>query len=430
MIGRAAARRRAADRSRSPWSADPLSWLAIDLLALGCAAYAAVRSLVMLLLMDPDDSRPLLQVAAAVLPIVAFLLVHVTTRPHRGPLREPVAWAAIAIVIGALALSAYGYAGSPFPADMWSAPASVALMLVALTPFSTGLQLARYGAVSFAVTAFATLALEAEASLGWPVLVTVYLVELQIVLAAVGCIVFVAVVTRLFETWNERPLGNDGDTIDAIDPVGAVGAMDGADGARVPAASDPGAALARRVDGQMSARLAVPLRFVREILDRGAVTPEDRERARALAAALRAELIAEAEDTWLARLVRGRPIEVDDVDRLAERLSLPQRTALRAMLDALLAQPDSGFVAGQVELKAADRGTVAVALRILSTLPEGRRVTFLAPYYVTLQATVDDIRWRNGTTLVVDFEVPLNDLAPRAVVQHSPAPAPARPRAM
>jgi len=169
---------------------------------------------------------------------------------------------------------------------------------------------------------------------------------------------------------------------------------------------------------------------VREVLERGAVTEQDRERARALAAALRAELIAEAEETWLERLVRGRPIEVDDADRLAERLSLPQRTALRAMLDALLARPDSGFIAGRVELKAADQGTVAVALRILSTLPEGRRVTFLAPYYVTLQAAVDDIRWRNGTTLEVDFEVPVTEAAPRAVVQRSPAPPPARPQAM
>ena len=84
------------------------------------------------------------------------------------------------------------------------------------------------------------------------------------------------------------------------------------------------------------------------------------------------------------------------------------------------------FIIGQKDAKRA----VAVALRILSTLPEGRRVTFLAPYYVTLQAAVDDIRWRNGTTLEVDFEVPVTDAAPSAVVQRSPAPPPTRPPAM
>ncbi len=272
--------------------------------------------------------------------------------------------------------------------------------------------------VSFAAAALAALSLAAQAELGWPMPVAVFLVVLQIVLAAVGCIVFVSVVTRLFETWNERPLGVDGESGDASDRE------------RTAEASATGIALIDRVDADMSARLAAPLRFVREVLERGAVTEQDRERARALAAALRAELIAEAEETWLERLVRGRPIEVDDADRLAERLSLPQRTALRAMLDALLARPDSGFIAGRVELKAADQGTVAVALRILSTLPEGRRVTFLAPYYVTLQAAVDDIRWRNGTTLEVDFEVPVSEAAPRAVVQRSPAPPPARPQSM
>lgn len=405
-------------RASSPWSADPLSWLATDWLALACAAYAGVQSLVMLLLLGQAGDRPFVQAGAAVLGVSAFLLVHVATRPHRGPLREPVAWAAIGLVLVALGLSAAGYGGSVFRIELWWAPVSVSLMLIALTPFSTGLQLARYGVVSFAAAALAALSLAAQAELGWPMPVAVFLVVLQIVLAAVGCIVFVSVVTRLFETWNERPLGVDGESGDPGDRERAV------------EASASGIALIDRVDADMSARLAAPLRFVREVLERGAVTEQDRERARALAAALRAELIAEAEETWLERLVRGRPIEVDDADRLAERLSLPQRTALRAMLDALLARPDSGFIAGRVELKAADQGTVAVALRILSTLPEGRRVTFLAPYYVTLQAAVDDIRWRNGTTLEVDFEVPVSEAAPRAVVQRSPAPPPARPQSM
>jgi len=397
-------------RASSPWSADPLSWLETDWLALGCAAYAGVQSFVMLLLLGQAGERPFVQAGAALIGVSAFLLVHVATRPHRGPLREPVAWAAIGMVLLALALSAAGYRGSVFRVELWWAPVSVSLMLIALTPFSTGLQLARYGVVSFAAAAIAALALASQAELGWPLAVAVFLVVLQIVLATVGCIVFVSVVTRLFETWNERPLGVDGESGDPGDRERAV------------EASASRVALIDRVDADMSARLAAPLRFVRDVLERGAVTEQDRERSRELAAALRAELIAEAEETWLERLVRGRPIEVDDSGRLAERLSLPQRTALRAMLDALLAQPDSGFIAGRVELKAADEGTVAVALRILSTLPEGRRMTFLAPYYVTLQATVDDIRWRNGTTLEVDFEVPVTDAAPRAVVQRSPAP--------
>lgn len=411
MIGRGA-------RARSPWRADPLSWLATDWLALGCAAYAAVQSIVMLLLLGQAGGRPFVQAGAAALAVSAFLLVHVATRPHRGPLRESIAWAAIGLVLGALALSVAGYAGQQFRIELWWAPVSVALMLIALTPFSTGLQLARYGVISFAAAAIGALTLAVPVELGWPLPVAVFLVVHQIVLAAVGCIVFVSVVTRLFETWNERPLGVDGETGDPGDREGAA------------EASASGFALIDRVDADMSARLAAPLRFVRDVLERGAVTEQDRERARELAAALRAELIAEAEETWLERLVRGRPIEIDDADRLAERLSLPQRTALRAMLDALLAQPDSGFIAGRVELKAADRGTVAVALRILSTLPEGRRVTFLAPYYVTLQAAVDDIRWRNGTTLEVDFEVPVTDAVPSAVVQRSPAPPPTRPPAM
>jgi len=46
---------------------------------------------------------------------------------------------------------------------------------------------------------------------------------------------------------------------------------------------------------------------------------------------------------------------------------------------------------------------IAVALRILTTLPEGRRVTYLAPYSVSLQSTVSGIRWRDGSSIAVDF---------------------------
>lgn len=411
------------ERLGSLWSADPLSWLATRWLAAGCAISAVLLAVVMLVLFAGSSARLPVQIAALAVSTAAFALVHAATRPHRGGLPESTAWAALALSLAGVGLSAAGYVGLDFRVQFWWAPVSVSLLLIALTPFSTAAQVARYGAASFVVCGGLAVGLASTGTLQWPMLVIVYLVELQIVIATVGCIVFTTVVTRLLRGWNERPL-----------PAVATGPEPepDPDARREPNEADDRAESARaelaaRVDEAMSARLAAPLQLLRGILDRGVVEPEDQRRALELAAALRADLVAQADATWLDRLVDGQPVRVVDPERLADRLSLPQRSALRAMLDALLAHPASGFVEGRIELLPADRGTVAVALRIVTTLPEGRRETFLAPYYVTLQTVVNGIRWRNGTALEVDFEVPVAEATSRPVVQRSPAPSPQRP---
>ena len=408
----------AAERFSSLWSADPLSWLATRWLALGCAVSSLVQALVMLSLLGGTVDRPIVQIAALALSLSAFTLVHVATRPHRGSVPESIAWSAIAISLGSVGLSAAGYLEVDFRVQFWWAPVSFSLLLVSLSPFSTVAQLARFGAAGFIVCGALAVGLASGGLLRWPFAVTLYLVELQIVIATVGCVVFVAVVTRLLRAWNERPLLAPHSSPDASRPDDApLRRHDQAHSSDV----------AARVDAAMSARLAAPLGLLRGILDRGVVEPEDQRRALELAATLRADLVAQADATWLDRLVEGHPVQVVDPERLADRLSLPQRSALRAMLDALLAHPASGFVEGRIELLPADRGTVAVGLRIVTTLPEGRRETFLAPYYVTLQTVVHGIRWRNGAALEVDFEVPISEASSRPVVQRSPAPSPHRP---
>lgn len=400
--------RETTQRPSSLWSADPLSWLATRWLALGCAVAALIQAATQLTLLGGLGDRPFVQVIAVAVSSSSFLLVHLATRPHRGGFRESVAWSALAIALTGVGLSASGYLGVDFRIEFWWAPVSVSLLLIALMPFSTVGQLARLGLVAVAACGGLAAGLAAGGALRWPFLVTIYIVELQIIVATIGCIVFVHVVTRLFRTWNERPLAAGVE----VEPE---------------APSPSGAELAARVDAAMAARLSAPLAFLHDVLDRGVVSPADQQRALALATELRADLVAQADVTWLDRVIAGHPVQVIDPERLAGRLSLPQRSALRAMLDALLAHPDSGFIEGRVELKSADRGTVAVALRIVTTLAEGRRETFLAPYYVTLQAAVSDIRWRNGAALEVDFQVPLEDAGYRPIVQRSPAPDPVRP---
>ena len=101
----------------------------------------------------------------------------------------------------------------PIPMGVMLTPMAGALM-----PFSTVAQLARLGLVATIVCGGLAAGLAAGGTLRWSFFVTIYFVVLQLVVATVGCMVFVRVVTRLFQSWNERPLAPAGDPDRAASP--------------------------------------------------------------------------------------------------------------------------------------------------------------------------------------------------------------------
>ncbi|WAB80584.1 hypothetical protein OVN18_08375 [Microcella daejeonensis] len=391
---------------RAPWAVDPLSWITTNNLpaavALASAAYAVID-----LGRDAALDRTLSQLPAVLMLLVGHLGLHVLTRPVRAPFIERWAWVVVATGATALLLSALSYGDQPFAIGQWWVTVGVAMLLVGLAPYSTVLQLVRYGGVLLVATVLIAVTLVSAEEQGWPLLTIVMLAATPVSIGLVSSVVFSGTVSYRVTRWSERPI-----VVPSVD-VGARRAE---------------AQLAASVDAAAARRIAPAQGFLRELLERSEITADDRRRARELGDALRAELVAVANQTWLQRVVDGHPVEVDDPDRLADDLSLPQRAALRALLDALLAHPDSGFVSARIELVAAEGRSVAVGIRLLSTLPEGRRVTFLAPYYVTLQSTVRSIRWRNGAHLEAEFDVSGNDDGRPSLVQRAPAPIPARPR--
>lgn len=390
---------------RAPWAADPLSWITTTNLpaavAVASTVYAAID-----LGRDPSLETILTQLPGVLLLLVGHLGLHVLTRPVRAPFLELWAWVIVATGATALLLSALAYGGRPFSIGQWWVTVGVAMLLVGLAPYSTVLQLVRYGLVLLVATVLIALTLISPAEQGWPVLTIVMLAATPVSVGLVASVVFSGTVSYRITRWSERPI-----------------VVPSADGVR-----RADAQLAAAVDAAAARRIAPARAFLRALVDRSEITAEDRDRARSLGEALRSELVAVADQTWLQRVVDGHPVEVDDPDRLADDLSLPQRVALRALLDALLAHPDSGFVSARIELVAAEGRSVAVGVQLLSTLPEGRRVTFLAPYYVTLQSTVRSIRWRNGAHLEAEFDVSGNDDGRPSLVQRAPAPIPTRPR--
>lgn len=364
----------------SPWDADPLSWFSTPNLPLAAAAMTLVHGVLVLGPAGQAGSRPLVQAAGLALSVLAMVWVHVATRPRRGAFTMARALVAVALSGAGVVISAIGYAGDLFAVELWWAPLSASLALLAMVPYSSAARLLISGSLLVAVSAVATLVFVVPDDPTWPPFSAVAITLFPIIIGMVGGVVMIRSITNGLARWSERPLDVPGVDSGADDLVVAI-------------------------DDETRIRIAPATAFIASILDRGNVSAGDALRAGALAQRLRAELTGEIDRTWIERVARGRALTVDDPERLAEELDLAQRTVMRALLDALLGHTDSPVGSARVELRRTESGAIAVALRIMSTLPEGRRETFLAPYYVSLQSSVENLRWRTGPVTAVEFEV-------------------------
>ncbi|MGV3733348.1 MAG: hypothetical protein ACO1N6_08110 [Microcella sp.] len=382
---------------RSPWEADPLSWFTSPNLPLAAAAIVLGHGVLVLGPAGQAGSRPLVQAAALALSVISLLWVHVMTRPRRGPLTVMEAAVATAMAGSALVLSAIGYVGEVFALGLWWAPLSVSLLLLALVPYLSAVRLALCGAALIATGILTVLLLVVPDDPTWPPYSAAAIAIFPLIIGTVGGVVMIRTITSSIARWNERPL----EVVASPLP-------------------DEGA-LVEAVDAATTERVASARAFISAVLARGEVTAGDTMRAAAIAERLRSELTGEVDRTWLERVAEGRAVIIDDPERLVEQLDLAQRTAVRALLDALLGSTDAPAGSARVELRRTDAGAIAVALRIRSSLPEGRRETFLAPYYVTLQSTVDNLRWRTGAVTAVEFEVH-GGAGRSARVQRTPEP--------
>ncbi len=364
----------------SPWDADPLSWFTTPNLPLAAAGLTLIHGFVVLGPAGQAGSRPLIQVGALALSVLAIVWVHVVTRPRLGALTMVRALVGVTISSTAFVMSAVGYWGDTFALELWWAPLPASLVLLAMVPYSSAARLTIVGALLVMVSAVTTLVFVVPDNPTWPPFSAVAITIVPIIAGATGGVVMIRSITLGLARWSERPLDVPGVDAGADDLVAAV-------------------------DDATRIRIAPATTFVMEVLDRGKVSAADARRAAAIAQQLRLELTGEIDRTWIERVALGRAVTVDDPQRLAEQLDLAQRTVMRALLDTLLGHTDSPVGSARVELRRTDGGAIAVALRILSTLPEGRRETFLAPYYVSLQSSVDNLRWRTGPVTAVEFEV-------------------------
>jgi len=361
---------------------DPLSWFTGSLVPLVFGALNLLYGGTFAAVTWATSREPVVQLVGVGLCTAACLLVHVLTRPLRRPLGWTGGAVALLVAITGFSLSAVGYVGVPLSIELWWAPFGLALALGSLGPYLPARAIIVLGtATTLVATPIAFLAIDAG-GLAWGPVSTIVIIAYPIVAATVATAAFsLAVVARALPLIEKRT-----QTMLSLDaPRGAEN--EHAERARL---------------ARLTSRAAP---FIEQVAESGDVTSADRSLAGQLARQLRDDLVTQSNLSWLDSVARDRLVVVDP-DHQAGRMRASQRTALRALLRAILDTPGTDSGSLLVELRAHPDGSTAVGVSLDFELPEGRRVMFLAPYYLALRGSVDDLQWSDDRFLRVTFNLP------------------------
>lgn len=392
----------------SPWRSSPrdvdlLSWFTSPMVPLVFGGIATSFGIVITILISDNSWRLLLGMVALAVWVIAFWTVAYLVSPLR--LRGPNIISVVPISIGwiALLISFASQWQSTVPFELRWTPIGLGMLIATLAPYLSALRILVVGSVSSLVTmtlTFLSLTVEPHPSY-WPPLVAVLLGGALILVATAGSMVFSYQVVARTLAWATSGMG----------PTVSSGVL--------------GEAAKRRILHQELASVSErTLPLLTRVTETGKVTPADREEAAALAESLRAELVERSNRSWLESLTRRMNLTVIDRERLAEQMDPTQRSALLGLLTAATDEFATATARLVIELRSEADGATAVAISADVALPEGRRVTLLAPYYVSLVASVDHVEWQSGEKLRLSFRVP--PLTPPPV-KNSRRPRP-RPR--
>ncbi|MGN6325138.1 hypothetical protein [Pseudolysinimonas sp.] len=359
---------------------DPLSWVTGPFVPLVFALLILLHGLTVAVVTLPDVRHPFAQFGAVALCAGACLVIHAATRP----MRPPLGWGAAIVVLllggAGLVLSAIGYIGARFTIEQWWAPIAFALVIASLSPYLPLRRILGLGFAAIAVsTPFAYLAVAPQVPFWGPISIVTIVVGVPVLGVLAAAVFSTTVVRRMLPMLEHRS-----QVLVSLDA----------------ARSEDAEAEERRRLAELTAR-AVP--FLEEVARAGRVTSRDRVLAGQIARQLRDDLVARSTLSWLDTLAATDRVVVVDPERRADRMRVSQRTALRALLTAVLETPGADTGSVLVELRGQPDGSTAVALSLDIDLPEGRRIMHLSPYYLTLRTAVSDLRWDDGK---LRFELP------------------------
>ena len=354
----------------SPQQIDPLSWITRPWVSLSFSFFALAYGVLSALLTWRDSERPYLDLFGTLFMVAACVYIHVSSRALRPQFTPVRAIVPLVLALGGLGLATLATLTSQVPVHNWWAPIGLGLVIATLAPYSTVPAIIVYGLILSCAAALGSLPALIHRAEPWSGLATVVIAASSVVLGTVATSVFSFVVVSK----SQQLLSGAGTPIAPDDAVRE--------------------AAARRAEISTLARLGTRVApFLEAVADAGVVTSADRALAGQLARRLRSELVGQANRSWLDSLALVGRIYVVDSDHRADSMNAAQRAALRGLLLAVMRDPatDSGSLF--IELRGQDDGSTAVALSLDINLPEGRRIMMLAPYYVALKTTVDEISW-------------------------------------
>ncbi len=354
----------------SAQQADPLSWFTGPYLPLAFTGFLFVFGTVATAVMWNVSENPWLQFAGLWLCVLAGLLVHIRTRPLQRPLGWSTSALALATATVGMLLSALDYRGTDVNLGVWWGPAGPAFVLLSLAPYLPPRKVWVLGLASAAVTvALGTTVLLPAVSAQGPVTLAIVIAYPPLMALAAATVFSYSIVSTIL------PM------LESPSRIMAPGQK----------VRDEAVAEIEHVTlARLTARAAP---FLEHVADAGVVTPADRALAGQLARRLRDDLVTQANESWLDSIAESTRLVVVDPDHLARHMNNAQRTALLAMLQAILDMPETDTGSLMIELRTAADGATAAAISMDMTLPEGRRIMHLAPYYLTLRTAVDDLHF-------------------------------------
>ena len=374
--------------SVSPQQADPLSWFTGPHLPLLLGIGAVVQGAASTVGLWNQWGNPWLQIVALPFFLLAGVITSVWTRANRPELGSPRAFSALGIALVGFMISVAGTSGGTVHIEHRWASIGVAMVLGSFAPFSSAKQMLAYAAPALMVVGAFGSAAAANDGDRWQTGARIIIAVAPVLVATVASVVFsVSLVDRILLL--SRTMAASTDSLDGTDPLGRAGT--------------DGPHLQSETLSRIQAQVAP---FIRGIARDGVITDADRTLAAQLARELRADLVQAANSSWLDTVARETGLVVNDATGLADRMDEAQRAALQGLLQVVMDNPVVDRESLMIDLRAQDDGSTAVALSLDVDLPEGRRILMLAPYYLTLKTTVDNLSWADGRSLLFKFQIP------------------------
>ena len=363
----------------SPQKIDPLSWFTGPGVPLVLGLVAVSQGLFTTILFWGSWSNPWLQLVALPVFFVSAILTSVLTQPLRPRFGAREVALVLAVSGVGLVMSTLGTIGGEVPVEQWWPVISFAVTLAGVAPHSSVLQNVSYAIPSLLLVVAVGAPVFIASETFWRPTAVISILCGPVLVAAVASSVFsYTIVVR-----TARLIASEAITAEAAE-------------------HRPGPHVESTIIARIAGQVAP---FLRAIADAGEITEADRERATQLAHELRTDLVSAANRSWLDDFAAGTPLAVSDDSRRANQMNDAQRSALRGLLAAALADASAATRSPLIELHAQANGSTLVTLTMGGGTVDSRRLAVLAPYYLTLKTAVDDLSWGDGASPHVRFRI-------------------------